>query len=297
MLWTRGRGCQDLAGLLGSAEPTRLKGDLLETAVAGRSTMLVSRRLPPSSLLTVAAPMDFKRSAIGSVAAAVAGGPHSRLAALVARRLGDALGVPALMACAHRSTESSERAVSVVEGLFPHVPDLEYRVIGADNPAQLISRLPPKCLLVIGAPGGNWFQRVLFGPGARLRHRADGGVVVVRSAVTRVFQVMAAPRFVSPYHEARDVLRLHSHETLAVAENGSLVGLVRRAPLSRADEACPVSQLMEEPRSIRQDRPVSDLDTFASRFGDSPIPVVDAGDRLVGSVTLSREPWVGSEVP
>lgn len=258
--------------------------------------MLVSRRLPPSSLLRVAAPMDFNRSAIGSVVAAVAGGPHSRLAALVARRLGEALGVPALMACAHRSAESSERAVSVVESLFPHVPDLEYRVISADNPAQLVSQLPPQCLLVIGAPGGNWFQRVLFGAGARLRQEADGGVVVVRSAVARVFQVMGEPRFVSPYHEAGDVLRLHSHRTLAVAENGSLVGVVQRAALSRADEGYPVSQFMEEPRSVRRDRPVSDLDAHAPWFGDSPIPVVDAGDRLVGSVTLSGEPG-GSETP
>lgn len=285
-----------MAGMLGSKGPIRVKGDLLETAAKCRSAMLVSRRLPHSSLLSVAAPIDFNRSAIGSVVAAVAGGPHSRIAALVARRMGEVLGVGAFMACAHRSTEGSERAVSVVESLFPHVPDLEYRVIAADNPARLISQLPPRCLLVIGAPGGNWFQRVLFGPGARLRQSADGGMVIVRSAAARVFQVMGEPQFVSPYHQASDVLRLHSQETLAVAENGSLVGVVRRASLASAGEGSPVSRVMERPRSVRQDRPVSDLAGYASWFGDSPVPVVDSRDRLVGSVTGVGEPIPGSEV-
>jgi hypothetical protein len=286
-----------LAELLGSKEPTRVKGDLLETAVTGRSTMLVSKRLPHFSLLSAVSPTDFEPSAVGSVVAAVAGGPHSRIAALVARRLGEVLGVRASMACAHRSADSSERAVAVVESLFPHVPDLEYRVIAADNPARLISQLPPRCLLVIGAPGGNWLQRVLFGPGARLRQRADGGTVIVRSAVARVFQVMGEPHFVSPYHQAADVLRLHSQETLAVAENGSLVGVVRRASLASAEKGRPVSQVMENPRSIGQDRPVSDLAGLAGWFGDSPVPVVDSMDRLVGSVTGFQDSTAGSEIP
>ena len=284
VLWTRGRGCRALAELLGSHEPVRVVSDLVDTAVQWHSTVLVSRRLPHSTLLNVVVPVDFVPGKVRSVVAAVAGGPHSRAAALVARRLGERLQVPSFMACAFRGDESREGAVSVVESLFPHVPDLEYRLMGADSAGHLISQLPPQCLLVIGAPGGNWFQRVLFGRGARLRQRAAGGVVIVRSAPLRVFQIMDAPRFVSPYHHAADVLRLHSNELLAVAENGGLVGLVRRSSLLVAGEESPVAHAMEKARSIGMVDALSDLQSQIEWFGDSPIPVIDPQGRLVGSV-------------
>ncbi len=255
-----------------------------------RSQMVVSRKLSPSDLLSVAVPIDFQPAGIGSVAAAVAGGPHSCAAALVARRLGEALGVPAFMACAYLADESREKAVSMVENLFSQVPDLEYRLIGAESATHLISQLPEDCLLVIGAPGGNWFQRVLFGRGARLRQKAAGGVVMVRSAPSRVFQIMDTPRFVSTYHQAADVLRLHSHEILAVAENGRLVGLVRRSSLAGAGEESPVAEAMEEPRSLGQIDPVFDIGADTEWFGRSPIPVVDSLGRLVGSVSPLAEP-------
>ena len=293
VLWTRGQGCRDLAGLLGARRPARVAGDLLEMAVKHRSAMLVSRRLPNSDLLPVAVPMDVDPAGMGSVVAAVAGGPHSRTAALVARRLGERLGVPASMVCAYRSRESREKAVSVVESIFPHVPDLEYRLMGADHPGRLISQLPEDCLLVIGAPGGNWFQRVLFGPGARLRLKAAGGVVITRSAPSRLFQIMEPPRFVSPYHQAADVLRLHSHEILAVAENGLLVGIVRRSVLAKVGREIPVGRAMEAPRSSGQVDSVSDLAVHGDWFGDSPVPVVDSHGRLVGSVTRHPEPVRG----
>ena len=49
-------------------------------------------------------------------------------------------------------------------------------------------------LVVIGAPGGSWFQRQLFGAGARLQAAAPGGVLVVRQDVPRVYQAMTAPQ-------------------------------------------------------------------------------------------------------
>lgn len=293
VLWTRGRGCRELAGLLGAGEPARVRGDLLEEALEHRSAMVVSRRLPDSDLLPAAAPVDFNPSGVGAVVAAVGGGPHSRTAALVARRLGEALGVSAAMACAYRSEGSRERAISVVESLFPHVPDLEYRLMGADTPARLVSQLPGDCLLVIGAPGGNWFQRVLFGPGARLRQKAPGGAVIVRSAPSRIFQVMGPPQFVSPHHQAADVLRLHTHRVLAVVENGSLLGVVRRSMLERVGTDSPVGRAMEAPRSVGQVDPVTALAAHEAWFGDSPVPVVDPGGRLVGSVTRAPDPVGG----
>ena len=282
-----------MAGLLGSQEPVRVTDELLETAVERRSQMMVSRRLSGSDLLSMAVPVDFDPAGIESVAAAVAGGPNSRTVALVARRLGETLAVPAFMACAYRGDESRERAVSVVESLFPHVPDLEYRLIGAESAGRLISQLPGDCLLVIGAPGGNWFQRVLFGQGARLRQKAAGGVVIVRSAPPRIFQIMDSPQFVGPYHQAADVLRLHSHEMLAVAENGRLVGLVRRSSLAAVGGESPVAEAMEDPRSLGHVDPVSEIEAHLEWFGGSPVPVVDSLGRLVGSVTDFSQPTLG----
>ncbi len=285
VLWTRGRGCRELAGLLGSTEAVRVATDVTETALERRAVMVVSRKLTQSDLLSVAVPIDFDPPGIAGVVAAVAGGPNSRTAAMVARRLGEALGVPAFMACAYRKDETTERALSVVESLYGVVPDLEYRLLGADSAGELLSQLPPGFLLVIGAPGGNWFQRALFGRGARLRHKAAGGVVVVRSAPPRLFQVMDSPRFVSPHHLAADALRLHSHEMLAVVENGVLVGLVRRSALDAVDGHSPVAASMLDPRSVIQTARVSEIAAHLDRFGDSPIPVVDSRGRLVGSVT------------
>src|SRR5262245_66564856 len=107
--WTRGHGCGELAALLTDAGALRVRGNVAETCIVRRVGLLVTRKLPGTlDLTSVAVPVGFDARAIRSVVAAVSGGPHSALAARLARRLGTALGLPALMACAYR--EAVDRA-------------------------------------------------------------------------------------------------------------------------------------------------------------------------------------------
>src|SRR5690606_5534928 len=139
-------------------------------------------------------------------------------------------------------------------------------------------------LLVFGAPGGSWIQRHLSGPGAQLRSRATAGAVMVRSAPQRVFQVMGEPVYVAPMMHAQDTLRIRPESTLAVADAGRLVGLVRRSHLLELEPDTPVVRAMEEPVSIGQIASVDEARPLRPLFGDDPIPVVDDEERLVGGL-------------
>lgn len=285
VLWTRGDGCVELATLLSAVPPVRVTGDLTEACVRHRSRLLVARRLPGHfDLAGVAVPVDFRPSRVGSVLAAVAGGPHSALAASVARRLGEALGVKATLACAHRDESDRMSAVTMIERLVSEVPGIEYRLVEAPDAAGLVRELVDDALLVIGAPGGNWFQRTVFGAGARLAHRASHGAVIVRNAPVRVFHVMGEPVFVGPMREAVDILRLHAEPLLAVVDEARLIGVIRREVLELADPGVPVSDLMEAAVSVPLDAPLAEAAELQARLGAAALPVVDAGGRLVGAL-------------
>lgn len=287
VLWTRGQGCGELAALLCDGEPVRVTGDLTENALRHRAELLVCRRLPGSfDLINVAVPVDFAPEEVKAVVAAVAGGPHSGLAARVAQRLALALGAHALMACAYRSESERDSAVSMVERLYQEVPDLEYRTVQAADAGELVSALPERSLLVFGAPGGNWFQRVVFGQGAKLRQRAPAGAVIVRSAPDRVFQFMQDPVFVGPLREAADIPRVHPERVLAVVDLGMLVGLVRREALEAAPAGVPVAAVMEPPLAVKVDASVEEAEALAAELDSAPIPVVDEAGRLVGAVRV-----------
>jgi CBS domain-containing protein len=150
--------------------------------------------------------------------------------------------------------------------------------------AHLVQQLPAHSLLVLGAAGGALFQRIRFGPGARLRASAETGALVVRAAPTRVFQQVVEPVFVSPFRQVGDTLRVHPEEALAVVDNGVLVGLVRRAELLGAEASAQVGSVMEEPLSVRIDDPLEAADELRSLFGGAHIPVTNGNDRLVGGL-------------
>jgi hypothetical protein len=103
VVWTRGNGCSELAELLSDVTPDRISGDLVEQCISQRADLLVSRRLPGSfDLVNVAVPLDFEPENVTGVVSAVAGGPHSFLAAETASRIGRRLGVEAEMISAVR---------------------------------------------------------------------------------------------------------------------------------------------------------------------------------------------------
>lgn len=285
VLWTRGQGCAELASLLSDSEPLRVTGSLTETCISNRAELLVSRRLPGQfDLASILVPDQFIPDQIENVVAAVGGGPNSEMAAKVALRVSQALEVKAFMACAYRDEDGRIEAVSMIERLYEQVPDLEYRVVAARSAEELVAQLPPGSALVIGAPGGNWFQRTIFGQGAKLRHRAEAGAIIVREAPLRVFHRMVDPVFVGPLREAVDALRVHSEGILAVVDRSKLVGIVRRDALLLADPGVPVSSFMEEPRSVPLDALLSEAEELREEFAGQLVPVVDGDGRLVGGL-------------
>jgi hypothetical protein len=216
----------------------------------------------------------------------VSGGPHSPLAARVARRLGESMGVKSLMVCAYMDDETQAEALSWVERLYDEVPGIEYRVIEASDADGIIDQLPEKSALVIGAPGGSWLQRAFFGQGARLRKGAPAGVMVVHAVPERVFQAMSDPTFVGGLREVGDILRIHDEQIFSVADRAVLVGIVDRSVLEASDPLALVRDVMGEPVSVAVDAPIDQAAALVERFGSEPIPVTDEAGHLVGSISF-----------
>jgi CBS domain-containing protein len=285
VLWTRGQGCRELAEMLSDVEPVRVVGDVGEACIRHGAELLVSRKLSASfDLINAAVPVDVDPESMSAVVAAVAGGPHSELAVRVAERLAQAGDRPALVTCAFQQERDRDRAVATIERLSAAVPGVEYRLVNAADATELVSQLPERSLLVIGAPGGGWLQRTFFGAGAKLRSEAPAGAVVVRRAPDRVFQHMTDPQFVGPLREAVDILRLHSEPVLAVVDRAQLIGVVRRSSLELADPGVPVEAFMEAPTSVSMTSTLSEVGGVAERFEGGAIPVVDDDGRLVGAL-------------
>lgn len=286
VVWTRGKGCLELAGILGGDEAGKIKGHLEEACIERRADLLVSRRLPGNfDLINVAVPVDFQPDKVSSVVAAVGGGPHSLLAAETAESIGRALRVPFEMVSATSPSDDPGEAGVLLDQLTIEVPEMRSRVVEVDGIAELVEDLDDGALLVLGASGGTWLQRNMFGPGARLRRTAHAGAVVVRSAPDRVFRFMGEPVYVAPLRQADDTLRIHEERTLAVADEGILVGLVRREKLLEAGNLT-VGSVMEEAVSVRVDETLEEAEELTPTFGPDPIPVTDHEEHLVGALSL-----------
>ncbi len=229
--------------------------------------------------------MGFNPELVTGVVATVAGGPHSVLAAQTAARLGQVLGVEAEMVSAIGPDDDPSTAETTMDRIAATVPGLKGRVIGVDGISSLAQDLDSGSLLVLGAPGGSWLQRSMLGPGARLRSKAQAGAVMVRSAPDRVFRWMGEPVFVGPLRQADDTLRIHQEKVLAVADDGVLVGLVRRDRLMAAGDA-PVATLMEDALSAKVDETIAEARSLKPTFGEDPIPVTDRDEHLVGGLSL-----------
>lgn len=286
VVWTRGRGCAELADLLAGGESNRISGDPTTECIDHRADLLVARKLPGGfDLVSVAVPIDFQPEKVTSVVATVAGGPHSLLAAETATHLAEVLGVPAEMVSASGPDDDTSSAAGVLDQIGAGLPMLRSRVIQVDGVSELVDTLDEGALLVLGAPGGSWLQRSMLGPGARLRRTAQAGAVVVRSAPDRVFRFMGEPVYVAPLRHADDTLRFHGERTLAVADEGRLVGLVRRERLVGAGGAA-VGSVMEEALSVRVDETMTEAWELEPTFGEDPIPVTDHEEHLVGGLSL-----------
>lgn len=286
-LWTRGEGCAELADTLSPVTTTRAEGDLALACLQARADAVVSRSLSSSfDLVPQIVPDGVDLETSKSIVAAVSGGPHSPIAAAVAARIGSVTGLPASIVCAYYDEDSQASAVSLIQGLYLQIPDIEYRLVEASNATELTAQLPDDATLVIGAPGGGWLQRTFFGKGAKLIQAAPAGTIVVRSAPRRVFQQMGEPVYVSPMREALDILRIHQEGMLAVTDAGKLVGIVRRESLDLAEPGVPVSELMEAVMSVDAAAAVDDAADLWKDFDPDPIPVIDTDGFLVGGLVI-----------
>lgn len=286
VVWTRGKGCLELAEILASGEPNRVQGDLVEGCIENRADLLVAKKMPGSfDLANVAVPVDFDPERVTGVSATVAGGPHSELAATTAAQIARALEVPLEIVSAHTDSDDLGKAMRIVTHLGTLFPDADRRVVQAQDMGELAETVEEGSLMVVGAPGGSWLRRSLFGSGTRIRGVAKGGAVMVRSAPDRVYRFMGEPVYVAPLLQAADTLRLHTESVLAVAERGRLVGVVRRDDLDGAGTGT-VESVMQDPLSTRVDDTIEDARPLSDTFGDDPIPVTDHDDHLVGGLSL-----------
>jgi len=177
VVWTRGSGCTELASLLSLGEPVQVDDDLRSACIAERARLLVARKLSSFDLVSTAVPIDLKPELVGGVVAAVGPGPHSALAALVADRLADAIGVGGSLVSVSATPEQDESVETTLAEINALVPDLPSKVVRASGARDLVGTLPPDTLLVVGAPGGSWLQRQFFGPGRKLIVGSPGGAV------------------------------------------------------------------------------------------------------------------------
>ena len=166
-------GAVELAELLADGAGHRITGDLTRECIEHRADLLVSRRFPGGfDLVSVATPVDFRPDKVTRLVATVAGGPHSLLAAEMAAHLGQTLEVEAEMVSAAPYSNSSDLALSVLDQLGSELPGLSRRVVQVGGVGELVDSLDEGAVIVVGAPGGSWLQRAMFGPGARLRRTA-----------------------------------------------------------------------------------------------------------------------------
>jgi len=281
ILWTRGEHCRELAGIL-SPTANHVEGDLTQACIDARADLLVTARASAFRLISTAVPHGFDRdSKVPAVVGAVGTGPHTPLVASLTGLIAVGLGTDAVLLTVSRSDAEDEHAVATLDSLDPLAPGAGTKVVRAETAAGLIDSLPADALLVLGAPGGSWWQRQFFGPGRRLIHRAPAGSVVAKAAPRRCFQAMDDITPLGRHMRSRDALAVMTHPAAAVADAGILIGIVRRSTLEQTPTGT-VGGLMEPVASVMADDPIdaaTDLVHFMER---SPIPVVDPQGRLLG---------------
>ena len=284
--WTRGGQSRQLAEVLGGDLAQSVGADLTRSCIDGRIDILVARRLISFDLVPVAVAHGLDLSRVRFITAAVAGGPHTDLTAAVASRLAGRLAVPATIATVFRPHDDQDMARHRLEVLSALHPNLVPEAVDGTGATSLAHLLDDGTLLVLGAPGGSWLQRQLFGPGSRMSLTAPGGAVVVRNAPRRCFHRAMSPAGVAvgPHLRVADALRVLCHPTTPVAAAGRLVGIVRMSALEAAPPDLGVGDIMEPPVWVDAVEAEAALDELAPFFEGGPIPVVDRSGQLVGAV-------------
>lgn len=284
--WTRGDSCRPVAELLADELGRRIDDDLHQACIEDRIDILVTRKLTSFDLVPLVVPQSVNLDEVEFVSAAVSDGPHSELAVAVAARISDGLGVPGEIATAYRTEDDAAEAVERLDRLGGPHPRLRRRTVMASTAAAVVEPLGPETLLVLGAAGGSWLQRQLFGPGHKLAVAAPGGFVIVRNSPRRVFQETnrTTSHVAGPHLNADEALRLFPTAIIPVADGGKLIGIARRRSLREASDGTTLGDLMEPAVSVSADEPIEAAAELRDFFDGAPIPVVDGQGNLIGSV-------------
>ena len=259
----------------------RVDSDPAATCIASGATLMVSRRLSSFDLCSVAVPSGFSADGVTGVVATVGSGPHSSLAAAVAERIGRNLGVPARAVYAHGGSEPTPAAIRIVQELDDQFPDLRTEAVAAASPEAMVQELPTGTLLIVGAPGGSWFQRQFFGPGARIKHKASGGTIVVKAAPDRVYQAMESPTAFGPHMRVADALVVGVGDVV-VASESALLGVVPEATLNAADPNAELGTLAQETAFLSPEETIAHAHDLIDDTGGTITPVVDGSGSLIG---------------
>ncbi len=286
--WTRGRGCAEVADLLAGGTATRIDGDLRATCIRERIDALVSRKLSSFDLVPVIVPHSVDIENVERITAAVGGGPHSPFAVAVAARLGITTGVPTTAASVYRSSDTREATLERLAALAAPFPSIQLRSVPGDSAIQLIEDLDSATLLVVGVPGGSWFQRQIFGPGHRLAVGAPAGVLIVRTSEPRCYQLVAddAGSVAGPHLSVAAARQIIHDPVVAIAEEGVLIGVVRSDELEDLDDELQMGDVMHPPVSVGAAEPIDAISDVREYFGGGPIPVVDDAGKIVGMIPL-----------
>lgn len=285
--WTRGVGCSDVADLLAGGRAMRIDGDLRSSCINGRVDAVVTRKLTSFDLVPVVVPQSVEVATVDRIAVAVGEGPHSPFAVAVAARLGTTMAVPVVASSVYRSDEEHDDTVARLRELTRPFALVETNAVRGDSAVKLVEDLDPTTLLVVGAPGGSWFQRQIYGPGHRLAVSAPSGVLVVRSAPARCFHVATDDHesIVGAEMSVADARRVIRHSVVVVADHGTLVGVVRSGELAGADDGLTMRDVMHPPVSVDAAEPVDAVEDVRAFFDGSPIPVIDGSGRIIGMVS------------
>lgn len=285
VVWSGSRSCRVLAELLSPRPSIHVRRDSRQAIVAARATLHVTDRVPPGGLCATVSPHDMRPDFVSGVVGAVGGGPHSRLVATVVRRAAERLGVSGRLITGYRSMDRRPQALRVLRDMASAGVRLPMEALLCERPPELLASLPEGSLVVIGAPGGSWFQRQLFGPGVRLLAAAPAGTLVVRDAPQRVFQVMRPARALGPQMRVRDAMEVSSGALVLVAEYGRLIGMVARDHMVGIPGHTSIGDIAEPAVSLSAEELVDDVLLVIDEHDGGPLGVVDHDGALIGTVS------------